>query len=147
MGVGNVVLETNQQHYIWMYPKTGGHLLSAGWKRECETANGDRRDASRTGQMSPKPTNKRGRLSVPLIECAEMGNHGSGSRQRGSHVGGATKPILTDRLKGIIKRAGAKREGKREGKRKTAKLICSEKWLRQQRLHVRQGLHAIGDLK
>lgn len=93
--------------------------------------------------MSPKPTNKRGRLSALLIECAEMGNHGSGSIQRGSHVGGATKPILTDILKGIIKSAGAKREGKR----KTAKLIRAEKWLRQQRLHVRQGLHAIGDLK
>lgn len=107
-------------------PKTGGHLMSAGLKRDSETANCDRQDASRTGHMSPKPPNKRGRLSALLIECAEMGNHGSGSIQRGSHAGGATKPILTDILKGIIKSAGAKREGKR----KTAKLICSEKWLR-----------------
>lgn len=118
-------------------PKTGGGVLSAGLKRESETANCERQDASRTGHTSPKPTNRRGRLSALLIECAEMGNQGSGSIQRGSHGGGATKPILTDILKGIIKSAGAKREGKR----KTARLIRSGKCLRQQRFHVRQGCY------
>lgn len=58
-----------------------------------------------------------------LTKCAEMANHGSGIIQRGSHAGGATKPILADILKGIIHRAAAK-TGKK--KRKTVRLIHPE---------------------
>lgn len=77
-----------------------------------------------------------------LTKCAEMANHGSGIIQRGSHAGGATKPILADILKGIIHRAAAK-TGKK--KRKTVRLIHPEKWFRKER--KRQGLHSIGELK
>lgn len=43
-----------------------------------------------------------------------MANHGSGRTRRGSHVGGATKPILADTLKGMIHRVGANMGRKEE---------------------------------
>lgn len=92
-------------------------MLSEGLKQDYETARSDRQKASRhehPGRLSRNSSNKHGRLSMLLTECAEMANHGSGITQRGSHAGGATKPILADILKGIIHRAGAKMGRKRE---------------------------------
>lgn len=71
-------------------------------------------EASHAGHLSRNSSRKHGRLPTPLSECAEMANHGSGIIQRGSHAGGATKPILADLLKGIIHRAGAKMGRKKE---------------------------------
>lgn len=56
--------------------KTGGHLLPEGLKEEYEADR--KRHGMNTRDRRRNSSNKRGRLSVLLTECAEMANDGSG---------------------------------------------------------------------
>lgn len=58
--------------------------------------------------------NTSGRLQLSLTECTEMANHGWGSREWGSHLGSATKPVLTVILWGTKRCPEAKRGRKEE---------------------------------